>query len=271
MKKLDRKKVYIYQNETAESNRACQVLVDELLKRDYEITDTYDESVGLITCIGGDGTFLRLVHACNFPSSPIIGINTGHLGFFQEIMTEDIPAFMDSYMAQDYTLQNIWPIDAVIDTADGTYQLRGVNEIVIRGPHTHLTHLAIEIDRSLVQEFYGDGLLISTSVGSTAYNYALGGAIIPPQLDALQITPIAPSNTNAYRCFRSSILYPASLSMSLTPTKRSSTDTLEVVVDGFDYLYEDVQKITVNRAGAGLHLIRFHDYNYWTKLKSKLL
>ena len=108
-------------------------------------------------------------------------------------------------------------------------------------------------------------------MGSTAYNYALGGAIIPPQLDALQITPIAPSNTNAYRCFRSSILYPANMTMRMTPIKRSCGDTLEIIVDGFDYLYEEVQKITINRSGAGLHLVRFHDYNYWTKLKSKLL
>ena len=90
----------------------------------------------------------------------------------------------------------------------------------------------------------------------------LGGAIIPPQLDALQITPIAPSNTNAYRCFRSSILYPANMTMCMTPIKRSCGDTLEIIVDGFDYLYEEVQKITINRSGAGLHLVRFHDYNY---------
>ena len=225
----------------------------------------------LVICIGGDGTFLRLVHACDFPTSPIIGINTGHLGFFQEILPEDISGFLDSYEKQEYTLQNIWPIDAIIDTVNGTYQLRGVNEIVIRGPHTHLTHLGIEIDGSLVQEFYGDGLLVSTSLGSTAYYFALGGAIIPPQLDALQITPIAPSNTNAYRCFRSSILYPANMTMRMTPIKRSCGDTLEIIVDGFDYLYEEVQKITINRSGAGLHLVRFHDYNYWTKLKSKLL
>ena len=212
-----------------------------------------------------------MVHACDFPTSPIIGINTGHLGFFQEILPEDISGFLDSYEKQEYTLQSIWPIDAIIDTVNGTYQLRGVNEIVIRGPHTHLTHLGIEIDGSLVQEFYGDGLLVSTSMGSTAYNYALGGAIIPPQLDALQITPIAPSNTNAYRCFRSSILYPANMTMRMTPIKRSCGDTLEIIVDGFDYLYEEVQKITINRSGAGLHLVRFHDYNYWTKLKSKLL
>ena len=102
----------------------------------------------LVICIGGDGTFLRLVHACDFPTSPIIGINTGHLGFFQEILPEDISGFLDSYEKQEYTLQNIWPIDAIIDTVDGTYQLRGVNEIVIRGPHTHLTHLGIEIDGS---------------------------------------------------------------------------------------------------------------------------
>lgn len=139
MKKLDRKKIYIYQNDVPKSYEARQQFTDEVTKRGYTIVDSYDETVGLITCIGGDGTFLRLVHACDFPTSPIIGINTGHLGFFQEILPEDISGFLDSYEKQEYTLQNIWPIDAIIDTVNGTYQLRGVNEIVIRGPHTHLT------------------------------------------------------------------------------------------------------------------------------------
>ena len=160
MKKLDRKKIYIYQNDVPKSYEARQQFTDEVTKRGYTIVDSYDETVGLITCIGGDGTFLRLVHACDFPTSPIIGINTGHLGFFQEILPEDISGFLDSYEKQEYTLQSIWPIDAIIDTVNGTYQLRGVNEIVIRGPHTHLTHLGIEIDR-----FPGTGILRRRAAG----------------------------------------------------------------------------------------------------------
>ena len=265
------KKIYIYQNNMPKSDEAYAILVKEATNRDYEISDDLDETVGLITCIGGDGTFLRLMHACNFPPTPIIGINTGHLGFFQEINPEDIGNFLDSYEKQQYSLQNIWPIDAYIVTDKGTFKHRCLNEIVIRGPHTHLTHLAIKVDRSLVQEFYGDGVLVSTSAGSTAYNYALGGAIVPPQLDAIQITPIAPSNTNAYRCFRSSIIYPSSLQLSLTPIKRTCSDTLEIIIDGIDTLYNDVQSITINRADAGVHLIRFNDYDYWNKLKTKLL
>lgn len=97
MKKLDRKKIYIYQNDVPKSYEARQQFTDEVTKRGYTIVDSYDETVGLITCIGGDGTFLRLVHACDFPTSPIIGINTGHLGFFQEILPEDISGFLDSY------------------------------------------------------------------------------------------------------------------------------------------------------------------------------
>lgn len=271
MAKFNRKKIYVYQNNMPKSDEAYGIFVKETEDRGYEITEQFDETVGLITCIGGDGTFLRLMHTCNFPPTPIIGINTGHLGFFQEIRPEDITDFLDFYEKQKYSLQSIWPIDARIVTDQGTFHHRCLNEIVIRGPHTHLTHLAIQIDQSLVQEFYGDGVLISTSAGSTAYNYALGGAIMSPQLNAIQITPIAPSNTSAYRCFRSSIIFPSTLQLSLSPIKRTCTDSLEVIVDGIDTLYKNVQSITISRAESGVHLIRFSDYDYWNKLKTKLL
>lgn len=271
MEQFNRKKIYIYQNDMPKSDDAYAKFVREISDRGYEIANKCDASVGLITCIGGDGTFLRLMHACNFPPNPIIGINTGHLGFFQEIQVGDIASFLDCYERQEYTLQNIWPVEAIVETEAGNHRLRGINEIAIRGPHTHLTHLEIEMDGSLMQEFNGDGILISTSCGSTAYNYALGGAIMSPQLNALQITPIAPSNTSAYRCFRSSILFPATTTLTVRPIKRTCTDTLELTADGINVLCNQVKRITIYQAGSGVHIIRCYDYNYWKKLKSKLL
>ncbi len=271
MEQFNRKKIYIYQNDMPKSDDAYAKFVREISERGYEIASKCDASVGLITCIGGDGTFLRLMHACNFPPNPIIGINTGHLGFFQEIQVGEIASFLDCYERQEYTLQNIWPVEAIVETEAGNHRLRGINEIAIRGPHTHLTHLEIEMDGSLMQEFNGDGILISTSCGSTAYNYALGGAIMSPQLNALQITPIAPSNTSAYRCFRSSILFPATTTLTVRPIKRTCTDTLELTADGINVLYNQVKRITIYQAGSGVHVIRCNDYNYWKKLKSKLL
>jgi len=268
---IDKKRVFIHRNET-ELSEIVQIRLEDLLKqRGFEVADEYDERVALLACIGGDGAFLHFVHQYDFPPRPIIGINTGHLGFFQEIAPDGIENFIDIYEKENYTIQNIWPVEADVHLTDGMHRHHGVNEIMVSGPHTHITHLRVDIENERVQNFSGDGVLISTSLGSTAYNYALGGSIISPELDAFQLTPIAPSNTNAYRCFRSSIMYPASLEMTLTPIRRSVDDKLEIVVDGLEYRYANIRKIVLHRSDKALHLIRFTNYNYWTKLNTKLL
>lgn len=123
----------------------------------------------------------------------------------------------------------------------------------------------------MIQEFSGDGMLVSTSAGSTAYNYSLGGALAAPELDALQLTPIAPMNTNAYRCFRSSIVYPSSMKLTLTPNNRTSRDSIEVVNDGLTSSFRNVNKIEITQSDVTINIIRLETYNYWEKLNSKLL
>ena len=87
----------------------------------------------------------------------------------------------------------------------------------IKGSDSYSIHLNISIGGSFIERFSGDGLLIATPAGSTAYNYSLGGSIVDPRLKILQVTPIAPMNTTAYRSFTSSILLPSDLSLGVVP------------------------------------------------------
>ena len=90
-------KVFIYSNDTGLSKDTASELVSVLNGRGFEIVNTYDEDVDLIACIGGDGTFLNCVHECRLPQTPIIGINTGHLGFFQELIPSELEMFVNHY------------------------------------------------------------------------------------------------------------------------------------------------------------------------------
>lgn len=202
--------VFIYSNDTGLSKATANELINVLNARGFNISGTYDETVDLIACIGGDGTFLNCVHECRLPQTPIVGINTGHLGFFQELVPSELEKFVNHYNDGNYTIEKIHPIRALITDRDGVHEVTGINEILVMGMYTKLAHLSIIMDDTPIQEFIGDGILVSTPVGSTAYNYSLGGSLVAPELDALQLTPMAPMNTSAYRCFRSSILYPAS-------------------------------------------------------------
>lgn len=263
--------VYIFNNETGISKATKQDLKFILSKYDITLADEFSDSVNLIACIGGDGTFLNCVHECDLPNVPIIGINTGHLGFFQDITPNQLEDFIRLYKNGKYEIETIKPIRALITDLNGTHEVIGINEISLLGMYVKLTHLSIIVDDTLIQEFVGDGILVSTPAGSTAYNYSLGGSLVAPQLNALQITPIAPMNTNAYRCFRSSILYPADKTLCMITQKSSKDDSLLVAYDGFTKEFNHISKIEVMQADEEIKLVRLPGYDYWEKLKNKLL
>lgn len=263
--------VYIYSNDTGLSIATKHDLKRILSKYNITISEKFSEDVNLIACIGGDGTFLNCVHECGMPDIPIIGINTGHLGFFQELTPAQLEDFIRLYRNGEYEIEKIKPIKALIVDKNGVHEINGINEILVLGLYAKLVHLSIIVDDTLIQEFVGDGILISTPVGSTAYNYSLGGSLVEPRLNALQITPMAPMNTNAYRCFRSSILYPAEKKLCMLPKKSSIETKLLISYDGFTKEFDHITKINVMQADKEIKLVRLPGYDYWEKLKNKLL
>lgn len=263
--------IYIYKNNTDLSLSTYGRLRDILEENGFLTVKKYTADVDLLACIGGDGTFLNFIHECDFPKCPVVGINTGHLGFFQELMPEQISKFMQYYKDGEYTLQVIKPVRADITTTDDSFEVLGLNEILIRGPYTNLTHFRVMMDDTPIQDFSGDGILVSTPVGSTAYNYSLGGALVAPELEALQLTPVAPMNSNAYKCFRTGIMFPSSKKVTLIPQNNRDDSHLLIAYDGLCEEHGNIIKIELSQSDRKINLIRFKSYNYWAKLKNKLL
>lgn len=264
-------KIYVFCNLKDKSKEAYAKLTPLLEEFGYEITKEYTDDTDLLACIGGDGTFLSFVHKCGFPSAPIIGINTGHLGFFQEALPTNLRETFESISKGDYHIQKINPVRAKIITRRGEFLRTGLNEIVVRGPFSHASHYEISIDRTKIQDFSGDGIIISTPVGSTAYNYSLGGSLVSPDLEVLQLTPIAPMSTSAYRCFNSSILLPSSETITIAGTGRCECGSVMVSFDGRTHEFGGVHRIEITRSDKEIHLIRTSGYDHWSKLSSKLL
>jgi len=141
----------------------------------------------ILVVFGGDGTMLRALK--RHPSLPTVGINCGSFGFLSEFEAADIEA------AVQFLDDEIWEeehVNMIQSTYNGDNYL-GVNECVISGADTgRPVDLRLMVDGVTMYESRGDGLIINTPIGSTAYNIAAGGAIIAPSLHALSITPIAP-------------------------------------------------------------------------------
>lgn len=267
---MDKPIISIYANDRQCAADSTQEFIRHMEDAGFTVTTDLPEGTVLLVCIGGDGTTLRAIHNYDFPSVPIVGVNTGHLGFFQELTPAQVESFITDFKEGRYSLQPAITVQATVETADGRYQYKGVNEIVIRGANSYTAHFDISIGESFIEKFSGDGILIATPSGSTAYNYSLGGSIVDPRLNLLQVTPIAPMNTTAYRSFTSSILLPPDLSLSVAPENIRHHET-KITNDGNEHEFSDVQRVFVELSDTVVNLVRFENYDFWNKVKTKFL
>jgi len=267
---MEKRIVTVFTNNTKISKDTVKLLSYKLQESGFSVAYEFSPDSELIMCIGGDGAFLTAVHSCNFPSIPFVGINTGHLGFFQEISPSQIDSFIENYKKGKYHIQRLKTVKAHITAKDKTIEHTGLNEIVVKGSGSYTIHLNISIGGSFIQRFSGDGILVATPAGSTAYNYSLGGSIVDPRLNLLQVTPIAPMNTTAYRSFTSSILLPSDLSLGVTPESEEYYD-MSISTDGIEYKYNNISLINIYFAETIVNLIRFESYDFWNKVKTKFL
>lgn len=271
------KTVFIYSNGTSVSEETREILSLKLEKEGYIVKyndqehSCPDSFASLMICIGGDGTILDALHKYDFPKLPIIGVNTGHLGFFQEVESHQLDEFIFNYKNGRCRLQPLSTVAAIVHLNDGkSVKFNALNEIIIKRHNNQAAHLSLSIEGSFIEKFTGDGLVIATSAGSTAYNYSLGGSIVDPRLNLLQVTPIAPMNTTAYRSFTSSILLPSDLHLDVIPD-RERVEKNVVIADGKSHMFENVSHIEVGVSRVVVNLLRFESYDFWTKVKSKFL
>ncbi|SET68807.1 NAD+ kinase [Natronincola peptidivorans] len=242
----------------------------QLLAQGFEVSDAFNHEAELIISIGGDGSFLRALHRYDFPDTPFLCINTGHLGFFAEIDPDEIDTFLEKYVSGDFYIEEISPIDATVCTRDNCIDTRGINEIVIKGDKSRTIHLSICVNNHLIQRFSGDGILVATSTGSTAYNYSVGGSLVDPKLNILQVTPLAPINTNAYRSFTSSVIFPTETVIKVNPEYRFE-NSIVIVSDGREYRFAGITEVTLQLSQQTVKMLRLKDFDFWSKVITKFL
>lgn len=262
--------ITIAYNNLDKSIETKNILVEKLHKVGFEISEKLNENTELIISIGGDGSFLKTIHKFNFPQVPVIAINTGHLGFFAEIHPHQIDDFIQAYINKEYFIQHLNTLEAEILTKERCMKISAVNEIVIKNIQSRTVHLDLQVDGMKIEHFSGDGMLISTPIGSTAYNYSAGGSIVDPKLDLFQLTPIAPMNTNAYRSFTSSIILPTTSVISISPEFHFE-DSILIVVDGKQYKHTKIKKVKIYKSKYKLKLLRLNGYEFWNRVSEKFL
>ena len=143
---------------------------------------------------GGDGTILHAAHNLAETGVPLVGVNMGRLGFLAEFTVAELKEHFDTILAGKVTPTERMLLDVTVTNGqEPLFQSIAVNDVVIQaGAPFRMIDLSVEQDGGTISRYLGDGLVISTPTGSTAYNLSLGGPIIAPTLDATVITPLAP-------------------------------------------------------------------------------
>jgi NAD+ kinase len=183
--------------------------------------------------IGGDGTLLGVVRKSFKYNLPVLGINLGTLGFLTDLKLEDLPCFIEDLLINDYKIEPRMMIEAQI----GDKKFIAFNDIVIsRKNLSSMLEIKAKIDKKEFNTYYGDGLIVSTPSGSTAYNLSVGGPIVYPLTNAFIITPVA-----AHSLTQRPIVVPADFEIEF----KTPSDEATVIVDGQD-LYDLKQNEIVN-------------------------
>ncbi len=261
------KRIKIFANKNDKSLSLKDEVANKLIENDFEIVDN---NFDLGIAIGGDGSFLRMIKDTNFDSNTYyIGINAGTLGFAQEVEINDIENFINDLKEDKLLIEEIGIQESTIyskdDKIDKFYSL---NEIVVREKTLNTLKLDVFIDNYLLENFVGDGILVATSFGTTAYNLSFGGSIIYNTFHALELTTIAPLNNKTYKTISNSIVLPQNKNITLLPTK---TDNLIVTVDGVNKVYDNVIKIETVMKDKTIKCLRNKDYNFIKKINEKFI
>ena len=262
--RINRIKLFVKENE--KSKEVANLLTKSLLDKGFEIVeDNYDLGIA----VGGDGTFLRMITETDFNSDVYyVGINAGTLGFAQDVSTDEIDRFIERLSNEKFRYEDISIQEIEVVTKEETHHLKSLNEILVRDDSLKTINLDIYVGNELLEKFKGDGILVSTSFGSTAYNLNLGGSIVYNTFDTLQITPIAPQNNKVTRSLTNSVIIPSNFKVSIKPY---NDDSLLIMVDGNNYIYDNVLEINTVIKDKKIKLIRKDNYNFIRKINDKFL
>jgi NAD+ kinase len=232
------------------------------------------EDIECAIVLGGDGTIIQSANDLMPHNIPILGVNMGTLGFLAEI--EEIHVFdaLDRLFKDDYRIDKRIMIAGNIsyDSAhdkEVTCPMYALNDVVVaRKGFSRIISLCIYVNDELVDNFMGDGVIISTPTGSTAYNLSAGGPIVIPQADVMVITPICPHSLSPR-----SIVVPAGDTIKVVIGKSKKTQEAEAVVTfdgkpGIDLGTDDV--IILQKALYDTKLIKFNRTGIYEILRSKL-
>ena len=226
-----------------------------------------DKSFDLFFSIGGDGTILKAVTFVADLGIPIVGINTGRLGFLATIQKEDMEKSLQQILAGDYSIseRSLLTVSTSPENVEINELNFALNEVALnRKNTTSMIKVETYVDGKYLTSYWSDGLIIATPTGSTGYSLSCGGPVIDPHTNSFVLTPIAPHNLSARP-----LVIPDTTTVTLKVSGRENA--FLVSMDSRIATLEDDTVITIKKASFNIKLLQLHDDSFIKTLRKKLL
>ncbi len=216
----------------------------------------------LIVCIGGDGTLISLSRRSYEYDKPILAINAGKLGFLTDINFDEIDIFFEKLFRGEYRIDKRMVLNAIFVKNDEEISRIAFNDVVFsRDMIGGMIKLKAYINSDHFNTYFGDGLIVSTPTGSTAYNLSSGGPVVYPLTEALILTPLC-----SHSLTQRPLILPVDFEVEL-----KSDDNVLISLDGQEnYNMKDFKSVKLKIASRAVKLIHRVERNYFTVLREKL-
>lgn len=236
--------------------------VEKILATSFELVK---DDAQLLVIIGGDGTLLHYLHDLHYPSLPILGIDGGSLGYFQELSVSDLPRVLDQLRAGKYRLQEFPLLEL---RQNEKIVAKAFNEFAVERASARAAHLSLSLDGHKFEKFIGDGLIISTPQGSTAYSGAAGGAILPYDLDVFEIVPSNPHQSALYKALRQPLVLSSKAKAQIDVLDQTDRP-VRVVADGHQIAVSSPFEVGIS--DQYVKMLRTQEFNFYARLSQKLI
>ncbi len=247
------------------------VLAADTLDLDIAVTRMAESELctkaDLVIAIGGDGTMLYASSLARESETAILGINRGRLGFLADVTPDEMIASVDEVLRGNYTRDSRLVLESRLITQSGEESTSyALNDVVLKRRETgRMVDFVTRVDGEYVNTHSGDGLIVATPTGSTAYSLSCGGPIISPQLDSVAIVPVCPHTLTDRP-----LVIPAGLAIEVTLLERDDTKA-SITVDG--HAVNEIRpddKLIVSAADKRITLVHPPGFDFYGILRSKL-
>jgi len=231
----------------------------------FSCSDSLKSKADYVICLGGDGTMLETIALVRKSGIPVLGVNTGRLGFLASVSKDDIEKAVSLLLSEKFTLDK----RELLEIVGGEKQFEnvnyGLNEFTIhKKDSSAMIHIDTFVDDVFLNSYFADGLIVSTPTGSTAYSLSCGGPIMVPDSENFIITPIAPHNLN---------VRPIVISNNKTLTFKVSGrhHDFNISLDSRASQINSSTEIKIKKADFRFNMITFEGQHFFQTLRNKLL